>query len=200
MCVFSWHARLTITSIRPHLCVVIPGPWLMIDRCQVLSCSLEDDMNIDITIWMYTVCRCMFVCLFLCELDISYAHTCVMCTYVERGSSALECRLSIERARPPLHFESLLFQFFGIFILFTMPQFNRLYKRIPGYYRQWWKYEWIFFAPNCCVARMLSREAELVPELTGLPGVWAVQWTGYCARYKTNLFIHLCSPVQHCFL
>ena len=40
---------------------------------------------------------------------------------------------------------------------------------------------------DCCMARTLPGEAELVSELTGLPGeekcraVWAVQRTGYCA-------------------
>ena len=28
----------------------------------------------------------------------------------------------------------------------------------------------LFFARNCCMARMLPREVELVSELTGLPG------------------------------
>ena len=37
-------------------------------------------------------------------------------------------------------------------------------------YRQWWKCEWIVFARNCCDARMLPREVELVPARTGLPG------------------------------
>ena len=44
-------------------------------------------------------------------------------------------------------------------------------------------------ARNCCLARMLPREAEFVSERTGLPGgggktckaLRAVQRTGYCA-------------------
>ena len=43
-------------------------------------------------------------------------------------------------------------------------------------------------ARNCCMARMLPGEAELVSEWAGLPGggqkctaLWAVQRTGYCA-------------------
>ena len=41
-------------------------------------------------------------------------------------------------------------------------------------------------ARNCCVARMLPREAELVSEWTGMLGakckaLWAVQRTGYSA-------------------
>ena len=107
---------------------------------------------------------------------------------LERGSSAVECRTRNQGSpgpNPPL----LPFQSLGIFILSTMPQFTQLYKRVPGY-RQWWKCEQIVIARNCCVARMLPREAELVSEWTGLPGeekckaLWAVQRTGYCAMYS----------------
>ena len=68
-------------------------------------------------------------------------------------------------------FPVLPFQRLGIFILSTMPQFNQLYKWVPGY-RQWWKYEWLVFAArNCCMASMLPSEAELVSVWTSLPGV-----------------------------
>ena len=35
----------------------------------------------------------------------------------------------------------------------------------------WWKCVWIVFSRNCCVARMLPREVNLVSEWTGLSGV-----------------------------
>ena len=44
-----------------------------------------------------------------------------------------------------------------------------LFKWLPGH-RQLWKCECLFVAHNCCVARMLPGEAELVSEWTGLPG------------------------------
>ena len=43
------------------------------------------------------------------------------------------------------------------------------YFWVPGY-RQRWKCECIVFTRNCCSARMLPGEAELVPEWTGLSG------------------------------
>ena len=51
------------------------------------------------------------------------------------------------------------------------PQLTQLYtsKWILGY-RQWWKCECLVIARNCCMARMLSGEAELVSEWTGLLG------------------------------
>ena len=44
----------------------------------------------------------------------------------------------------------------------------QLYKWVPCY-RRWWEYEWIIFACNCSMARMLPRDVELVLEWTGLP-------------------------------
>ena len=61
-------------------------------------------------------------------------------------------------------FEDLVFSFSPL-----MPQLTQLYKWVPGH-REWWKCEWIVVAHNCCVARMLTREVELVSEWTGLPG------------------------------
>ena len=81
------------------------------------------------------------------------------------GSSSVQHRT--HNWRPA--FESPLppFRSLGIFVLSTMPQLIQLYKLwVPGY-RQWLKCDWIVF--TCCVARMLPREAELVPEWTGLP-------------------------------
>ena len=74
-------------------------------------------------------------------------------------------------------FVSLLLPFrsLGIFVLSTMPQFTQLYKWVPGD-RHWCTdmlvviCEWIIFARNCCMARTLTREVELVSEWTGLPG------------------------------
>ena len=40
---------------------------------------------------------------------------------------------------------------------------------IDEYHRQWWKCEWLFVARNCCMDRMIPREAELLSEWTGLP-------------------------------
>ena len=85
------------------------------------------------------------------------------------------------------------FQNIGIFVLCPTSQFNQLCKWVPGL-RMWWKCDWIVFASNCCMARMLPREAELVSEWTGLPGeekckaLWAVQWTGYMCYIKTHFF------------
>ena len=91
-----------------------------------------------------------------------------------------------------LVFESPLlpFRIWGIcriFVLSTTPQFSGLYKWVPGF-RRWWKCERIVLARNCCAARMLPREVELVSEWTGLPGreggggvkykaLWAIQRT-----------------------
>ena len=50
-----------------------------------------------------------------------------------------------------------------------MPHLTQLYKWVPGY-RQWWKCECLVVVRNCCLARMLPGEAELVSEWTGLPG------------------------------
>ena len=52
----------------------------------------------------------------------------------------------------------------AIFDLSTTPQFIQLYKC-----------EWLAFARNCSMARLLPREVELAPEWTGLPGgeVWS---------------------------
>ena len=50
-----------------------------------------------------------------------------------------------------------------------MPQSTQLYKWVPGY-RQWWKCERLIVVRNCCMARMLPRETELVSEWTGLSG------------------------------
>ena len=46
---------------------------------------------------------------------------------------------------------------------------TQLYKWVPGY-RQLWKCECLVVARNCCMARMLPGEVELVSEWTGLPG------------------------------
>ena len=76
-----------------------------------------------------------------------------------RGNSAVERRTRNQvspGSNPPL----LPFRRLGIFVLSTITQSTQLYKWVPGY-RQWWKYEWIVFARNCCVARILPREAKL---------------------------------------
>ena len=67
-------------------------------------------------------------------------------------------RLPDSQLREP-GFESPLlpFQSLGIFVLSTTPQFPELNKWVPGY-RQWWKYEWLVVACNCCVARMLPKK------------------------------------------
>ena len=67
-----------------------------------------------------------------------------------------------------IHRQWSMFLSLGIFVLFTTPQSTQLYKWVPCY-RQWWTCEWIVVARNCCMTRMLPREAELVSEWTGLP-------------------------------
>ena len=52
-----------------------------------------------------------------------------------------------------------------------------IYHSITSLYsRRWWECEWIVFAGNCSVARMLPIEIELVPE-----------WTGLCLGVKCKL-------------
>ena len=82
--------------------------------------------------------------------------------------SVTECRTrNRERARGSSR-SLLLFRSLGIFVFPTMPQFSKLYKWVPSY-RRLWKCEWIVFVRNCSVARVLTREVELVSEWTGLP-------------------------------
>ena len=73
-------------------------------------------------------------------------------------------------------FESPLLPFWnlGIVVVSTTTQFIQLYKWVPDY-RQWWKCEWVVFVRNCCMARMIPREVELVVEWTSLPGGWSVK-------------------------
>ena len=87
--------------------------------------------------------------------------TCLMNTSVERGSSAVECQTRNRESpgsNPPL----LQFRISGIFVVSMTLQFTQLYRWVPGC-RQWWKCEWMVFARNCCVVRILPREVELVP-------------------------------------
>ena len=78
-------------------------------------------------------------------------------------ASWLNGRMPDSQSREP-GFESPLLLFRGLGI------FTQLYKWVPGYRSQLWKCEWIVVARNCCMARMLHREVELVSEWTGLPG------------------------------
>ena len=89
--------------------------------------------------------------------------------------------LTISQSRQPgfeiLHL--ILFRSLGIFVLArrTTPKATHLCKWVSGYRRRW-KYEWIVFVRNCCVARMLPRDAALVSEWKG---VRSFQRSGYCA-------------------
>ena len=85
----------------------------------------------------------------------------------EPSRSAVECRTRNQVSsdlNPPL----LLFWRLGSFVLSKMPQFTQLYKWVPGYRQCGGNVTELVFAPNCCLARMLPREAELVSEWTGL--------------------------------
>ena len=102
------------------------------------------------------------------------SEMCVLhCICVECAGSLVERRTHNRESQGlnPLCYRSAVWAF--PFSPLT-PQFTQLYKWVPGY-RQWWKCEWTIFARNCCVARMLPGEAELVSERTGLPGgeVWS---------------------------
>ena len=87
---------------------------------------------------------------------------------VERGSSVVERRTrnreSPDSNPPLLPFRNWAFSFSPL-----TPQVTQLYKWIPGY-RRWWNVSDLVLARNCCLARMLPGEAELVWEWTGLSG------------------------------
>ena len=114
--------------------------------------------------------------MYACKNSIWSNTTVRTMVYCQRGPPKDPDKMLI----PPL----LMFQSVSIFVLHTTPQFTKLYKWVPVY-RCSWKCEWIVFARNCCVARMLTREVELMSQWTGLPGkekckaLWAVQWTGW---------------------
>ena len=56
------------------------------------------------------------------------------------------------------------------FTSYTLMIFPSTGTRLVPDYRRWWKCEWLVFARNCCVARLLPGEAELLSERTGLSG------------------------------
>ena len=83
-------------------------------------------------------------------------------TTVERGSSAVERQthnLGSTGSNPPL----LPFRSLGIFILSTMPQFTRLNNEYLGI-DAGGNVSDLVLVRNCCMARMLPGEAELVSE------------------------------------
>ena len=109
---------------------------------------------------------------------------------VERGSSAVECRI---RNRESPCSNPLCYRFTTWAFSFSPRHVSSLIC-INKYLRRWWKSGWIIFTLNCCVARMLPREVELVPEWTDLPGekckvLWAVQLTGYCAMGPFKCYV-----------
>ena len=145
--------------------------------------SLSDDYFCDNLISLLRGHMMTFNCVicFQPSIDISLSSS-----RVGLGSSVvLECwtRNQMSPGSNPQPFCSL-----GIFVLSTTPLLTHLFKWVPGY-RRWWKCEWLVIARNCCMARMLPREAELASEWTGLPDgggakyklLWVVQRTGYCA-------------------
>ena len=104
-------------------------------------------------------------------------------------SSAVECRTR-NHVSPCSNLLCYRFEDWAFSFSPLTPLFTQLYKWVPGC-RQRWKYEWIVFVSNCCVARMLP--VELVSEWTGLPGraisVKRFEWSNGLdtALYKTYL-------------
>ena len=86
-----------------------------------------------------------------------------------------------------------------------MPQFTQLYTWVRVY-RRWWKCEWIDFARNCCMARMLKensnrcRNEQVFERSNGLDTCTRQPHTfTYCSR-RTRLVkrsvLNLASPTS----
>ena len=119
------------------------------------------------------------------------------CLHMECGSSAVECRTRNQvrpgsNPPPPLpayRFEDWAFSFSPL-----TPHLTQLYKRVQAIDRCG-NVTYLVLACNCCMARMLLGEAELVSEWTGLPSR-AKSVTRFersngldTALYKNNLYL-----------
>ena len=133
----SWHIRLAGSHKLYHMtCMNI-----------VSSCH-----HTNVCLWVSMLfMRWHGDCVFVGERDVTALP---WQPYVEHGGSTVECPGS-----NPLcyRFKVLAFWFSPL-----MHQSIQLYKWAPGN-KCGWKCEWIVLACNCCVARLLPREVELVP-------------------------------------